>query len=105
MSGRSPQGWNRFRSHGRGRASGAVLATAFVVVLALGLAQPVSACPVCYGAEGSDMANGMNNGIMFLLGVVALVQIGFVSLFGSIWYRTRKLRKLREQFHLIEGDG
>jgi hypothetical protein len=51
------------------------------------------------------MTTGMNNGIVTLLGVVAVVQAGFVGLFGSIWYRTRKLRRLREQFHLIEGEG
>lgn len=72
--------------------------------LVLVLAEPAGACPVCYGGDGSDMATGMNNGIMTLLGVIGLVQVGFVGLFGSIWYRTRKLRKHREQFHLIEGE-
>ncbi len=80
------------------------LAAAAVLALAFGLAEPVGACSVCYGGEGSDMTVGMNNGIVTLLGVVAVVQVGFVGLFGSIWYRTRKLRKLREQFHLIEGE-
>lgn len=72
--------------------------------LALMLAAPAGACPVCYGGEGSNMTTGMNNGIATLLGVIAFVQVGFVGLFGSIWYRTRKLRKQREQFHLIEGE-
>ena len=68
------------------------------------LAEPANACAVCYGAEGSDMTTGMNNGIVTLLGVIGFVQVGFVGLFGSIWYRTRKLRKHREQFHVIEGE-
>ena len=77
------------RSSGRALALGAVT----LVGLALALAGPAGACTVCYGAEGSDMATGMNNGIATLLGVIGAVQVGFVSLFGSIWYRTRKLRK------------
>lgn len=80
-------------------------AAASLACLALGLAAPAEACAVCYGGEGSDMTTGMNNGILFLLGVVAMVQTGLVALFGSIWYRTRKQRRLREQFHLIEGEG
>lgn len=51
------------------------------------------------------MSEGLNMGILTLLGVVGFVQIGFVTLFGSIWYRSRRLRRLREQFHLIEGEG
>lgn len=84
--------------------SSKLAAGAALIVLALGLAAPAGACAVCYGAEASDMTTGMNNGIVTLLGVIGLVQVGFVSLFGSIWYRTRKLRKLREQFHVIEGE-
>ena len=82
-----------------------MLAVGTVVCLWAALAGPADACAVCYGGEGSDMTTGMNNGILFLLGVVAVVQTGFVALFGSIWYRTRNLKKHREQFDLIEGDG
>lgn len=84
---------------------GPALAVLAAVCLSAVLASPASACAVCFGGEGSDMTAGMNNGILTLLAVVAIVQTGFVTLFGSIWYRTRKLRKAREQFHLIEGDG
>lgn len=87
------------------KASGSRLSMlALFAVLALALAGPAAACPVCAGGEGSNMTTGMNNGILTLLGVIGLVQVGFVGLFGSIWYRTRKLRKHREQFHLIEGE-
>ncbi len=84
---------------------GGALPAAIAACILLVLADPASACTVCYGGENSNMTTGMNNGIAALLGVVAFVQIGFVALFGSFWYRTRKLRKLKEQFHLIEGDG
>ncbi len=77
---------------------------AALVGLSLVFAEPANACTVCYGSAGSDMTTGMNNGILTLLGVIAFVQFGFMGLFGSIWYRTRKLRKLREQFHIVEGE-
>ncbi len=68
------------------------LVTAVLVGSACALADPAAACAVCYGGEGSNMTTGMNNGIVTLLGVIGVVQVGFVGLFGSIWYRTRKLR-------------
>ena len=86
------------------RPATSLLAAAAVACLSLALAGPANACTVCYGGEGSNMTTGMNNGIVTLLGFIAFVQIGFVCLFGSIWYRTRKLRKLRGQFHIIEGE-
>jgi hypothetical protein len=51
------------------------------------------------------MAKGMNNAILFLLGVIAFVQVAFVALFISFWRRARHIRKRREQFHLISGSG
>jgi len=74
------------------------------MVLAVASAEPAGACAVCFGGESSNMTKGMNNGIVTLLGVIGVVQVGFVSLFGSIWYRTRKLRKHRERFLIIEGE-
>ena len=76
---------------------------AAVLLLSVVAADAASACAVCFGAEGSKMSEGLNNGILTLLGVVGFVQAGFVALFGSIWYRSRRLQKLRERFQLIEG--
>jgi hypothetical protein len=76
----------------------AVIAVAMVLIPTL-----ASACPVCYGASGSPMVKGSNNAIMFLLGVVGFVQIGFVALFFTFWRRARALRRQRESFHLIDG--
>ena len=80
------------------------LGAATMVFLSMVLAGPAAACAVCYGGDGSDMTVGMNNGILALLAVVGIVQTGFVALFGSIWYRTRKLRRLKKRFQLIEGE-
>ena len=39
------------------------------------------ACAACYGQSDSPLAEGMNMGVLFLLGVVTLVIGGFVALF------------------------
>ena len=61
------------------------------------------ACAVCYGAPGDPLVKGANNGILFLLGIVALVQIGFIAMFWSFWRRAREQRRFRESFRVIEG--
>ena len=85
------------------RATGQ-LGNLFIAVLAIVLiAQPVFACPVCYGAPGDPMVKGTNNGVWVLLGVVGFVQIGFVAMFWSFWRRARQQKRFRDQFHVIEG--
>ena len=69
------------------------------------VANAAMACPVCFGNPDSPLTKGANNGILFLLGVVGLVQIGFVALFVGFWRRARAMRKLREQFHVIQGGA
>jgi len=65
----------------------------------------LSACPVCYGAPNSPMTKSSNNAIMFLLGVVGFVQVGFIALFWSFWRRTKELRRRRESFHILDGGA
>jgi len=65
----------------------------------------LSACPVCYGAPGSPMTKGSNNGIMFLLGVIGFVQVGFIAMFWSFWRRARELRQRREAFRVLDGGA
>ncbi len=76
------------------------LTTIVVVLLFPSIA---SACPVCFGAPGDPMVDGANRGILVLLGIVGVVQVGFAALFWSFWRRARDLRRLREQFHLVDG--
>ena len=61
------------------------------------------ACTVCMGAPGDPLVKGANAGIWVLLGIVFLVQIGFIALFVAFWRRARALKKFREQFRLVEG--
>jgi len=39
------------------------------------------ACPVCFGANDSPMAQATNMGIIFMLVVVGVVLVGFASFF------------------------
>jgi hypothetical protein len=64
-----------------------------------------AACAVCYGDVDSSMTEGMNNGILVLLGVIASVQIGFAALFLSIRQRARRHRRRRAGFDLIRGGA
>ena len=78
-----------------------------VIAIALVLAVPAvsMACPACYGAPGSPMTKGASNGVWFMLGVVAFVQIGFVAMFIGFWRRSRALQRVRESLHVIEGGA
>lgn len=67
------------------------------------VASAANACPVCFGDPNSPMSKGTSNGVMFLLGIVGFVQIGFVALFYSFWRRAQALKKFREQFHVVKG--
>jgi hypothetical protein len=78
----------------------------FVLALLVLLAAPeLYACSVCYGSPGDPLVKGANNGIMFLLGVVGFVQIGFVAMFWSFWRRARAQRRVRESLRVIEGGA
>ena len=67
------------------------------------VAESAMACPVCFGDPNSNLTKGAANAVWFLIGVVALVQIGFISLFVSFWRRARAMRRVREQLHVIQG--
>jgi Na+/proline symporter len=74
-----------------------------VVILVFAFAAVASACPVCYGTQQTPLTKSVSNGVLFLLGIVGSVQIGFVALFVSFWKRTKALQQKREQFQIIEG--
>ena len=78
---------------------------ALTLAVALCMATAASACPVCFGDTDSQMAQGSNNAVLFLLGVVFVVQVAFVALFVNLRRRARLLRERREQFQLIEGGA
>jgi len=75
------------------------------LVAALAALAPAAAeaCAVCFGAADSKMTEGMNAGILALLGFVAVVQVGFVAMFLHIRHRSKKLEERRDSLHLIRG--
>ena len=73
------------------------------VILVFAFATVASACPVCYGNQQTPLTKSAGNGVLFLLGIVGSVQVGFVALFISFWKRTKALQQKREQFQIIEG--
>ena len=77
----------------------------FAAALVLGAAAPAAACPVCFGASDDPMAAGMNNGIFFLLGVIGMVQIGFVALFVSFRRRGKAYQERKDSFEVINGGA
>ena len=81
------------------------VASAAITLIALILAPQAFGCSVCYGAPGDPLVKGANNGIMFLLGIVGLVQIGFIAMFWSFWRRAREQRRFRESLRVIEGGS
>lgn len=78
---------------------------ALTMAFALCLASAASACPVCFGDTDSQMAQGSNNAILFLLGTVLAVQVAFVALFVRLRRRARLWQERLEQFELIEGGA
>jgi heme/copper-type cytochrome/quinol oxidase subunit 2 len=84
----------------RRRARFVVIAAALLLVPAV-----LSACPVCYGAPNSPMTKSSNNAIIFMLGIIGFVQVGFVAMFWSFWRRAKELRRRRESFRLLDGGA
>ena len=78
------------------------LLIALLILLAPQLAH---ACPTCYGDPNSPLTKGSNNAILFMLGVIGFVQIGFVGLFVTFWRRARALRRRRESLRVIDGGA
>ena len=90
------------KGHSDGISYAAMNLCSYAALLAAFIAPAMSACPVCYGAPG-PATDGLSNAIIFLLIVVALVQIGFIALFWSFRRRAKALQHHREQFRIIEG--
>lgn len=81
----------------------AVLAISVALAVVVATAEPAAACPVCFGATDSPMAQGINNGIVFLLAIVGLVQLSFVALFVSVRRRANNHQQRKDLFDVIDG--
>jgi len=57
----------------------------------LGAPRVVLACPVCFGDSNAPMAMATNTGILFMLGIVAVVLGGFASFFIHLIRRANRM--------------
>jgi hypothetical protein len=64
-----------------------------LVALSASLALPrvALACPVCFGNSDAPMAIATNTGVIFMLGVVALVLAAFASFFVYLIRRANRV--------------
>jgi len=62
-----------------------------VAILALS-AEPVLACPVCFGASDAPAAQGMNLAIFTLLGVTGSVLASFLGFIAYLMKRANAMR-------------
>lgn len=63
----------------------------FALLFALAAKQSASACATCYGASDSPLAQGMNWGIMVLLGFITFVLVAVSTFFIYIARRANAL--------------
>ena len=71
------------------------------------LPETATACATCYGAADSPMTQGMNNAILFLIGIVGLVYVGIGKVILDFRRRSRKLSQkatVRQRLRLIHGE-
>ena len=78
---------------------------ALVLVGLLAASAPATACATCFGDPDSAATQGLNNAILVLLGVVGVVQGGFIALFVGFWRRARRRRDVRSQLQIIQGGA
>jgi hypothetical protein len=62
----------------------------YAVLLVVGVPRAALACPVCFGNSDAPMAIATNTGVIFMLGVVAVVLAAFASFFVSLIRRANR---------------
>ena len=87
----------------RRTARAARIVAAFAVVV--GAPRAALACPVCFGANDSAMAMGMNNGILALLLVTGAVLASFGAFFICLMRRAKAARQAPALAQPIEQGG
>ncbi len=64
-----------------------------VILLGGPVSAPLLACATCFGRSDSALAEGMNMGILFLLGVVGLVLGGIAGFMVFLARRAARMRR------------
>ena len=60
------------------------------------------ACPVCFGDANDPMTVAANNGIWFMLGVVAIMLTAFATFFINMM---RRAKRVAQQSESAESSG
>lgn len=76
-----------------------------VVLFLVGIAISASACPVCYGANDSPMAAGMNTAILVMLGIIGFVLSMIVTFFLMILRRYKRQQSSLSNQTFIDERG
>lgn len=74
-------------------------------LLLLSIQRAAEACPVCYGGDGTTTVGGMNQAILFLLGVTGTVLAGISTFFVYMWKRIRTQRRIVSDSIFVNANG
>jgi heme/copper-type cytochrome/quinol oxidase subunit 2 len=80
---------------------------ALAIAAWLVLPASAAACATCYGAADAPMTQGMNNAILFLIGIVGIVYVGIGRVILDFRRRSKKLSEMatvRQRLRLIHGE-
>ncbi|HXO22271.1 MAG TPA: hypothetical protein VOA87_20320 [Thermoanaerobaculia bacterium] len=80
-----------------------VLAVLLGTAAGLGLPRLAAACATCYGAADSPMVDGMNKGILTLLGFVALIYLGVGKVIWDFRQRAKRLDPPVRHLRVLHG--
>jgi hypothetical protein len=80
-----------------------VLTTAAAVVI--GGSSSLLACPVCFGAEETSMIDGAKLGVLVMLGILFVVQGGFVGFFFYLRERAKRIADMELDTEWSELQG
>jgi hypothetical protein len=80
-----------------------VLATVAAVVI--GGSSSLLACPVCFGAEETSMIDGAKLGVLVMMGILFVVQGGFVGFFFYLRQRAKRIADMELDTEWSELQG
>jgi heme/copper-type cytochrome/quinol oxidase subunit 2 len=82
-----------------------VLQTALLFLAVLAFSSAGQACPVCYGANDSQMNAGMNTALGLMLGTTGFVLAIIGAFFMMMWRRYRRQRAHDSAQTFIDEQG
>ncbi|MBI1805828.1 MAG: hypothetical protein HYR76_02105 [Ignavibacteria bacterium] len=78
---------------------------AFGLILYMTFRLNTWACPVCFGANDSPMAAGMNTAILVMLGIIGFVLSMILTFFLIMWRRYKHEKSVLSDRTFIDDRG